>query len=348
MAERIRELLQRPEYRPTGAKKSRKRPGRESWARVRTEEITELFRKNRNQPLHYRRIMKEILHKIKSEPNFYEIAREILQPTEKPGYYIPWRGEENTNFDIRRSEELKELNKLRSNSQLYGFIPRKSELPKDSVIRSLNSDAPAILSDDKRFPTSFRYNPDRTKGTIIYGVTSEKSPKKGDKSEKNRKEEERTKNRDDAEKLFRTLSHATGPLNPIRFMSLIPEAFIHAFRNGKADLDLLERSRSFQDLSKDELDRVKRFAFGSAQRVYVLYTFDVNEAFDWFFENRSKKKVISQINELLTEYYPKYGAWGKEQRGEKSLREEVIENRQMAEMLMKKLRAPSKSSMNEV
>jgi hypothetical protein len=358
MSEKIEELLQRPGYRPIGAKEPSARAqrlgaekvvrGRKSQTSVRIEEIRELFEKNKNNPLHYRVIMKSIRHRIMSVRNFYQIAPEVLDETERRGYYVCHRDYENADLVMRNSEEFTGFMDLRSRNQLYGYIPRKSEVVKDSFIRSLEPDAPEVLTDDKRFPPSFTRNRDRLKGAIIYGVTSEKSPKKGDKSEKNRKEEERTKNRDDADRLFRLLNYATGLLNPARFMSLIPEAFMHAFQNGKADSDLLERSRSFAELSKEELDRVRKFAFGSAQRIFALYTFDVDEAFDWFFENRSNEKVTSQINELLREYHPKYGGWGEKQRGEKSLREEVIENRKMGEMPMKKLRAPSKSSMSEV
>ena len=97
------------------------------------------------------------------------------------------------------------------------------------------------------------------------------------------------RNRNDAESLFRLLNCATGLLNPSRFMSLIPEAFMLAFLNRKADSDLLEGSRSFSDLSKDEFDQVRRFAFGSAERIYALYAFDVNEAFDWFYAEQIKR-----------------------------------------------------------
>jgi len=344
MTEGIEKLPQTLGYRTLGAKERPERlgaerivRGRKSQMSVRIEEIRQLFKTNRNKPLHYRDIMKSIRHQIKSERTFYQIAHEVLEETENPGYYVCHRDYENANLVMRNSEELKGLMELRSRNQLYGYVPRKSEPVKDSVLRSLEPGAPEVLTDDKRFPPSFTRNKDRLKGAIIYGVKSEKSTKK----------QEKEKNRDDAERLFRLLNYATGLLNPARFMSLIPEAFMHAFRNGRADLDLLERSRSFIDLSRNELDQVRRFAFGSAQRIFVLYTFDVDEAFDWFFENR--EKVSSQLNELLEEYKLGYSKrWGEEQRGEKSLREEVIETRQMGEMLMKKLRTPSKSSMSEV
>jgi hypothetical protein len=344
MTEGIEKLPQTLGYRTLGAKERPERlgaerivRGRKSQMSIRIEEIRQLFKVNGNKPLHYSEIMKSIPHRIKSERNFYQIAHEVLEETENPGYYVCYRDYEDANVVMRNSEELKGLIELRSRNQLYGYIPRKSEPVKGSVRRSLEPGAPEVLTDDKRFPPSFTRNKDRLKGAIIYGVKSEKSTKK----------QEKEKNRDDAERLFRLLNYATGLLNPARFMSLIPEAFMHAFRNGKADLDLLERSRSFIDLSRDELDQVRRFAFGSARRIFVLYTFDVDEAFDWFFENR--EKVGSQLNELLGEYKLGYTKrLGEEQREEKSLREEVIETRQMGEMLMKKLRAPSDSSMSEV
>ncbi|MCJ7455714.1 hypothetical protein MUP07_03090 [Candidatus Bathyarchaeota archaeon] len=294
----------------------------------RIEEIRQLFKNNGNNPLHYRRIMKSIPHQIKSERTFYQIAHEVLEETEDAGYYVCYRDYENSNLVMRNSEELKGFMELRSRNQLYGFIPRKSELPKDSVLRSLEPNAPKVLTDDKRFPPSFTRNRDRLKGAIIYGVISEKSSKK----------EERMKNRDDAESLFRLLNCATGLLNPARFMSLIPEAFMLAFRSRKVDSDLLERSRPFSDLSKDELDRVRRLGFGSAQRICVLYTFDIDEAFDWFYENRSNDEVTGQLNERLGEYETEYaGRWGERRKQEKSLRETVIDNSQLGEIVMKKL-----------
>jgi hypothetical protein len=312
--------------------------GRRSQMSIRMEEIRELFKKSGNKPLHYRDIMKNIPHRIKSERTFYQIAQEILDETENLGCYVCHREYENTNHVMKNSEELKGFMELRSRNQLNGFIPRKSELVKDSVIRSLEPDALQVLTDDKRFPPSFSRNQDRLKGAIIYGVKSEKSSKK----------EKRTKNRDDAERLLRLLNCATGLLNPARFMSLIPEAFMLAFQNGKANSDLLEGSSSFSDLSKDELDRVRKFAFGSAQRIYALYTFDVEEAFDWFYANRSNDAAISQLKELLGEYKPEYtGRLGERGKEEKSLREMTIENSQSGEMLMKQLRDSSKSSVSE-
>jgi len=320
--------------------------GRKSQMSIRSEEIRQLFRANGNRPLHYREIMKSIPHRIKSERTFYQIAHEVLDETENPGYYVCYRDYENANLVMRNSEELKGLMELRSRNQLYGYIPRKSVPVKDPVLRSLEPAAPEFLTDDKRFPPSFTRNKDRLKGAIIYGVKSEKRPRKKKKDSK--EEDDTRRNRDDAERLLKLLTYATGLLNPMRFMSLIPEAFLHAFQNREADLDLLEGSRPFSELSLDELNKVRKFAFGSAKRIFVLYTFDVESAFDWFFENRSNEKVASQINELLREYHPKYGGWREEQDGKKSLRKEVIENHQMGEMLTRKLRTPSESSMSEV
>jgi hypothetical protein len=355
-ASQLTEMIENPSqklgYRHMGEKKrpySRKRlprlgaervvRGRKSQMSDRIEEIRQLFKDNGNKPLHYRRIMKNIPHQIKSERTFYQIAHEVLEETENAGFYVCYRDYENINLVMRNSEELKGFMELRSRNQLYGFIPRKSESPKDSVPRSLDPNAPEVLTDDKRFPPSFSRNQDRLKGAIIYGVKSEKSSKK----------EESTKgNRDDAEMFLRLLKCATGLLNPGRFMSLIPEAFMLAFRNGKADSGLLEGSSSFSDLSKDELDDVRRFAFGSAERIYALYTFDVNEAFDWFYANRSTDAVMSQLKELLREYKPEYAdRWGERGKQEKSLREMTIDNSQSGEMLMKKLRDSSKSSAGE-
>jgi hypothetical protein len=335
MAKPIEKLLQRPGYRSMGAKEVPERVGtdrvvrgRKSQMSDRIDEIRQLFKDNGNKPLHYRRIMKSIPHQIKSERTFYQIAHEVLEETESPGYYVCHRDYENTNLVMRNSDELKGFMELRSRNQLYGFIPRKSELVKDSVLRSLEPDAPEVLTEDERFPPSFSRNQDRFKGAIVYGVKSEKSSKK----------EERMKNRDDAERLFRLLNCATGLLNPARFMSLIPEAFMLAFLNGKADSDLLERSRPFRDLSKDELDRVRKLAFGSAQRIYALYTFDVDQAFDWFYANRSNDKVISQLNERLGEYKTGYAERaGERGKQEKSLRETVIDNSQLGEIVKKKL-----------
>ena len=327
MEKRIEELLQKPVYSPRGAKQSQERlgaeggrRGRRSMMSERIEKTRQLFKENRNQPLHYRRIMKWV--GIKSERNFYQIASEILQLTGKPGYYVLWRGGENTDLVERNSVELKGFADLRSQGQLYGFIPRKSELPQDSVIRSLRPGAPPYLTDDKRFRPPFTRNPDRLRGAVIYGVKSEKA----------------SKSKEDAESLFRLLTHATGFLNPLGFMSLIPEAFMLAFRNRKVDSDLLERSRPFSELSHEELEAVKKFAFGSAQRAYVLYTFDVNEAFDWFFKNTTNEKVVSQLQERLGEFKPRDGGrWGERKRSEKPLRETMIDQSQMAEKLMGEL-----------
>jgi hypothetical protein len=346
MGEKVDKLLQKPKYRPRGAKEGaqhvgtdRVARGRKSQMRIRIEEIRNLFEKNENKPLHYRDIMKNIPHRIKSERTFYQISHEVLEKTEDSGYYVCHREYENTNRVTRNSDELKEFVELRSRNQLYGFIPRKSELVKDSVTRSMEPDAPEVLTDDKRFPPSFSRRQDRLKGAIIYGVKSEKSSKK---------EESTRRNRDDAEMFLRLLKCATGLLNPGRFMSLIPEAFMLAFLNRKADSDLLEGSRSFSDLSKDELDQVRKFAFGSAERIYALYTFDVNEAFDWFYANRSTDAVISQLKELSREYKPEYAErCGERGKQEKSLRETTIDNSQSGEMLMKELRGSSKSPAGE-
>lgn len=313
--------------------------GRKSQMSDRIDEIRQLFKNNGNKPLRYRQIMKRIPHQIKSERTFYQICHEVLEKTETPGYYVCHREYENTNRVTRNSDELIGFMELRSRNQLYGLIPRKSESPKDSVPRSLDQNAPEVLTDDKRFPPSFSRNQDRLKSAIIYGVKSEKSSKK---------EESTKRNRDDAEMFLRLLKCATGLLNPGRFMSLIPEAFMLAFRNGKADSSLLEGSSSFSDLTKDELDHVRRFAFGSAERIYALYTFDVNEAFDWFYANRSTETVISQLKELLKEYKPEYAErWGERGKQRKSLREMTIDNSQSGEMLMKELRGSSKSSAGE-
>lgn len=327
MKKRIEELLLKPVYSSRGAKQSQERLGAEGGRRgrrsmmgERIEKTRQLFKENRNQPLYYKEIMKRV--GIKSERNFYQIASEILQPTGKPGHYVLWRGGEDTVLVERNSEELKGFADLRSSNRLYGFIPRKSELPQDSVIRTLQPGAPPYLTDDKRFPPPFSRNPDRLRGAVIYGVKSEKA----------------SKSKEDAENLFRLLTYATGFLNPQGFMSLIPEAFMLAFRNRKVDTDLLERSRPFSELSHEELEAVKKFAFGSAQRAYVLYTFDVNEAFDWFFQNRTNKKVVSQLQERLREFKPEDGGrWGERKRSEKPLRETRIHESQMAEILARKL-----------
>ena len=323
MKKRIEELLLKPVYSPRGAKQSQERLGAEGGRRgrrsmmdERIEKTRQLFKENTNQPLHYRKIMKRV--GIKSERNFYQIASQVLQLTGKPGYYVLWRGGEDTVLVERNSDELKRFADL----QLYGFIPRKSELPQDSVIRALQPGAHPVLTDDKRFPCPFRRNPDRLRGAVIYGVKSEKA----------------SKSKEDAENLFRLLTHATGFLNPQGFMSLIPEAFMLAFRNRKVDSDLLEGSRPFSELSHEELEAVKKFGFGSAQRAYVLYTFYVNEAFDWFFQNRTNEKVVSQLQERLREFKPKDGGrWGERKRSEKPLRETRIHESQMAEILARKL-----------
>jgi hypothetical protein len=327
MEKRIEELLKKPEYFPTGAKGSQERRGadggrrgRKSMMGERIEKTRQLFKESRNQPLYYKEIMKEV--GIKSERNFYQIASEILQPTGKPGHYVLWRGGENTDLVERNSEELKGFADLRSSNRLYGFIPRKSELPQDSVIRALQPGAPPYLTDDKRFPPPFSRNPDRLRGAVIYGVKSEKA----------------SKNKEDAENLLRLLTHATGFLNLLGFMSLLPEAFMLAFRNRKVGSDLLEGSRPFSKLSHKELEAVKKFAFGSAQRSYVLYTFDVNEAFDWFFQNRTNEKVVRQLQERLREFKAEDGGnWGERKRSEKPLRETMIHESQMGEMLTRKL-----------
>ena len=327
MVKRIEKLLRKPEYSPRGANESqerlgseRGRRGRRSMMDERIEKTRRLFKGNKNPPLHYKRIMESV--GIKSERNFYQIASEILQPTGKPGHYVLWKGGEDTELVERNSEELKGFADLRSRGQLYGFIPRKSELRQDSVIRALRPGAPPYLKDEKRFPLPFKRNPDRLRGAVVYGVKSEKA----------------SKNREDAENLFRLLSHATGFLNPQGFMSLIPEAFMLAFRNRKVDSDLLEGSRPFSQLRHEELEAVKKYVFGSAQRAYVLYTFDVKEIFDCFFQNRTNEKVVSQLLERLREFKAEGGGrWGERRSSEMSLREKMIEESQDMEKTAKRL-----------
>jgi hypothetical protein len=244
---------------------------------------------------------------IRSERTFYQIADLILQKTKKPGFYVLWRGNGPSSLEIRDSEELRAFLKLRQSSQLYGFIRRRSSF-EDPVTNAVRGGQPLAASvNDKRYRPPFNRDPDRLLGAIIYGVKS----LAGQNS------------KDDSERFFRMLTKAGGGLNPLTFNSLIPEAIRYSCEKRLLDRDLVTGVRDPTEIELSELDEVRKAAFGSAQRVFALYTFDVEEAFDRFFQDLKSKDTSA--TQMVQEVFAKF-------------RPQELKNSQIAEKFMDQMR----------
>lgn len=279
--------------------------GRPNLIEQRLEKVRALFQANGNRPVHYKDIMKRL--QIRSERTFYQIADLILQKTKKPGFYVLWRGNGPSSLEIRDSEELRAFLKLRQSSKLHGFIRRRSSI-EDPVTKTLRGDQPVAVSvEDKRYRPPFSRDPDRVLGAIIYGVKSSRGQN----------------SKDDSEEFFRMLTYAGGGMNPLTFSSLIPEAIRYACQKRLLDSDLVTGARELTEIESSEVDEIRKAAFGSAQRVFALYTFDVEEAFDRFFQDLRNKDeaAITMTREAFAKSRP-----------------QELDNSQVAEKFMNQLR----------
>jgi hypothetical protein len=68
------------------------------------------------------------------------------------------------------------------------------------------------------------------------------------------------------------------------------------------DADLITGVRPLSEIKPSEIEQVRKEAFGSAERVFALYTFDVSEAFDWFIQAVKDPSLVEQFAKVFEQY----------------------------------------------
>lgn len=180
--------------------------------------------------------------------------------------------------------ELEELPKMTLEETRKYFEKKYSDTTTVSGVPVRRSILP-LLRDDR----------DRERGAIYWHIEAVEKKPDGKKLSKAEREAIREV---DQPKIKRLLEKC-GPMSPDGFMYLIPEAFLLCLN--WLDKEYLSGERSLAEMSDEELARVRREAFGRTKRVSILYSFDADEAFNWFKRHRSDKSVQDELRSRFGE-----------------------------------------------
>jgi hypothetical protein len=166
-----------------------------------------------------------------------------------------------------------------------------------------------------------REDRDRERGAIYWHI--EPVDKKPDGRKLSRKEREEIREVDQPR--IKLLLDKCGPMSPSEFMYLIPEAFLAS--RSKLDPRYFTDERSLAGVSGDELDTVRKAAFGQSKRISIVHTFDVDRVFEWFKRHKSDESFQDEFRRLFEE-----------------IREELKAGDKLSEMLARQDQERAKSS----
>jgi len=323
---RIEQLLEKEKrgrygYRPTGAKerpvtRNPKRGRPPTLLKARKERILKILE---GKKLKRQEIMSEL--GIRRKATFYEIAD---QPLDDRGQVFLEHDKQRDLWFLKSGQprkrtmsQCKELNlliKAIKDERLDFYVPRREF--RDIVqaeAKEKSESALGIEPSESAFeateelqssPTVFRAGTvlpllkediDRMRGAIYWHV--EPVEKKPDGKKYSKIEKEETRELDQPK--IKMLLKKCGSMSPSSFMYLIPEAFLLCY--SKVDPAYFTNEKTLADISDEELDAVRSLAFGRSKRVSILYTFDVNEAFEWFKRHKSEKSIQDEFRSRFKE-----------------------------------------------
>jgi len=318
-SERIKQLLKREKrgiygYRPVGAKKPpaiRNPRGRKPLIPSRRDKVLEILKDGKK--LKRQEIMSRL--DIRRKATFYELADQPLDDRgqvflEHDKLHDLWflKSGQPRRRTMSQCKELKLLVKAVKDERLDFYVPRREFR---NIIRAEAEEkveaALGVEPLEPRFegpeelerpPAPFhlgtvlpllKEDADRVRGAVYWHVEPVEKRLDGKKYSKIEREEMQELD----QPKIKMLLEKCGSMSPSSFMYLIPEAFLLCY--SKLDPAYFTNEKTLADISDEELDAVRSLALGRSKRVSILYTFDVNEAFEWFKRHKSEKSIQDEF-----------------------------------------------------